>query len=134
MSRFQAHLAEAEGSDRSFGLLLGAVFLAIGFLRLWKGGGIRWWAVGVATLLMLLAVVAPTVLRQPKRAWLFLGFLLSLVVNPIVLSFLFFFVVTPAGLLMRLCGCHPLCLRTDPEAPTYWRTRTEPPSDMRRQF
>lgn len=133
-ARFQTQLQESEASDRSFGFLVGAFFLVLGFIRLLKGGQVRWWAVGVAAALLLLAFIAPSLLRQPKRAWLFLGFLLGMVVNPIVLGFLFFVVITPAALIMRLFGRDAMHLRGDPAVSTYWQTRSDPPSDMSEQF
>ena len=132
--RFQSHLAESEASDRSFGLWLGAILLAIGLLPLWKGDAVRWWAVAIAGVLAALALVAPRSLQRPKRAWLFLGFLLGLIVNPIVLGILFFVVITPAGMLMRWFGRDPLWLQAKPDLATYWRTRSGPPSDMNDQF
>ena len=88
----------------------------------------------LAGALLLLAFVAPSLLRQPKRAWLFLGFLLGMVVNPIVLGFLFFVVITPAALIMRLFGRDAMRLRGDRDASTYWQIRSDPPSDMTEQF
>src|SRR4051812_45215228 len=121
-SRFQSQLAESEASDRSFGFLLSVFFLVVGLIPLWKRGEIRWWAVAAAAVMLLLALIAPSILRQPKRAWLFLGFMLGMVVNPIVLGFLFFVIVTPVALIMRLFGHDALRLRGDPNAPTYWQT------------
>jgi Saxitoxin biosynthesis operon protein SxtJ len=134
LARFRTQLQESEASDRSFGLLVGAFFFVLGFIRLLKGGQVRWWAVGLAGALLLLAFIAPALLRQPKRAWLFLGFLLGMVVNPIVLGFLFFFVITPAAFIMRLFGRDAMHLRGDPAVSTYWQTRSDPPSNMSEQF
>jgi Saxitoxin biosynthesis operon protein SxtJ len=134
LARFRTQLQESEASDRSFGFLVGAFFLVVGFIRLLKGGQVRWWAVGLAGALLLLALIAPSLLRQPKRAWLFLGFLLGMVVNPIVLGVLFLVVITPAALLMRVFGRDALHLRGDPDASTYWRSHTDTASDMTEQF
>ncbi|HUI80269.1 MAG TPA: SxtJ family membrane protein [Bryobacteraceae bacterium] len=134
LSGFRAQLEESEASDRSFGLLLGGVFFLLGLLRWFRGGQIRWWAVAAATVSLLLSLAFPAVLRSPKRAWLFLSYLLGRVINPIVLNLLFFVVITPAALLVRLTGRDPLCLKRDPNASSYWRTRTAPASDMNLQF
>ena len=134
LARFRIQLQESEASDRSFGLLLTAFFLFLGLIRLFKGGHVRWWAVGLAAALLLLTLIAPSLLRQPKRAWLFLGFLLGMVVNPIVLGFLFLVVITPAALLMRLFGRDALHLRGDPKASTYWQSHTDTSSNMSEQF
>ncbi len=134
ISRFQKHLEESEPSDRSFGLMIGAVFVVIGLLRLLRAGQVRWWAAGPGALLILLALLAPATLTGLKRAWLFLGFLLGLVVNPVVLSILFFVVITPAAALLRLFGHDPLRRKMDAGAKSYWQERSASVSDMRMQF
>jgi uncharacterized membrane protein len=83
--------ASGEVSDRSFGLLMAAILLVIGFVRS------NLWAVAGAALLLSLALSIPSVLRGPKRAWLLLGRGMGAIVNPIILGFLFYLVITPAG-------------------------------------
>ena len=77
---------------------------------------------------------APATLTGLKRAWLFLGFLMGLVVNPLVLSVLFFVVVTPAAALLRLFGHDPLRRKMTADAKSYWQERSVAVSDMRMQF
>jgi len=131
---FHAQLAESEASDRSFGVVAGAFFLFLGLGRLVHHNPVRWWAVAVAALCFLIAFTAPHVLRKPKLAWLFLGFLLGRVVNPIVLGLLFVFLITPLALVMRLTGRDPLRLRRAPDAITYWQAKDPASSDMTLQF
>ena len=108
ISRFQKQLEESEASDRSFGLIIGAAFVVIGLVRLLRHGQIRWWAVGLGAVLVLLAVLAPATLSRAEAGVVILRFLLGLVVNPLVLSILFFAVITPAAALLRLFGHEPL--------------------------
>lgn len=134
LERFRSHLAEGEVSDRAFGFTLAAFFFLLGLLPLLKKGAPRPWALLSGALLALLAMLRPAVLRALKRAWLLLGFGLGLVVNPIVLGLLFFLVITPAAVLLRALGHDPLALHSPPGAPTYWRPKPEPASDMKDQF
>jgi len=133
-SRFQAQLSEDEASDRSFGLLVGGAFLLLGLVSAIRHGRGRLWMVVLGGILLLLAFALPRSLREIKRAWLFFGFLLGLVVSPIVLGILFYAVITPFGLLMRLFGRDSLRLKSNPGLATYWRERTGPPSAMTDQF
>jgi hypothetical protein len=133
-SRFQTQLSEGESSDRSFGLLVGWAFVLLGVLPAVRHHSVRLWMVILGGILLALAVVFPRSLREIKRAWLFFGFLLGLVVNPIVLGILFYGVITPFGWLMRRFGRDALRLRSNPALKTYWRARTEPPSAMDDQF
>jgi hypothetical protein len=114
-------------ADRSFGLLLTAVLLAVGLRHL------RVWALAAAVVMLLVALAMPSVLRGPRRAWMRLGSLLGAIVNPIVLGVLFFFVITPAGLLGRVIGRDPLRLRPV-SLRTYWRERADATSDMTLPF
>ena len=125
------------GSERSFGLVFAVVFLAIGLAPLLSAGGVRIWPVVIAAVCGVVALVHPRLLRPFNAAWLKFGLLLSRIVNPIVLGFLFYVVITPAGLIMRLLGKDPLRLRIDRTAESYWIERRPPgppPESMRNQF
>jgi len=80
----------------------------------------------VSGLFLLLAVLVPRVLAPANRLWTKFGLLLHHIVSPLALGVLFFLVVTPTGLLMRLFGKDPLRLRFDPAADSYWIKRDPP--------
>ena len=113
-------------SDRSFGFVFAAVFLIVGLYPLLHVAGIRIWAVVISGLFLLLAALVPQVLAPANRLWTKFGLLLHNIVSPIALGILFFLVVTPTGLLMRLFGKDPLRLRFDPAADSYWIKRDPP--------
>ena len=95
----------ARGSNRGFGLVMASVFVLFGIWPLLFGDGdIRGWALIVAVLLLVVAMVAANVLGPFNTAWLKFGLLLSRVVNPIVLGAMFYLVITPFGLVARLFG------------------------------
>ncbi len=124
-------------SDRAFGVVFTVVFAVIGFWPLIGAAEPRWWALAVAGLFLVAALVRPVLLAPLNRLWLRFGLLLHRVVNPIVMGFLFFAVVTPVGLLMRMTGKDPLRLRPDPRAKSYWIAREPPgpaPETMKNQF
>ena len=91
-------------SPRSVGLTFGAVFTIAGLLPLATGGAPRAWALITAALFALVALAVPAPLGPLSRAWLRLGLAMHRVVNPVVMAVLFYAVVTPFGLLMRLVG------------------------------
>lgn len=113
-------------SDRAFGLTFAAVFLIIALWPLVHGDGVRWWALAVAAAFGALAWLRPRTLALPNRWWLKLGLALGHIVSPIALALLFYLVVTPTGLLMRLFGKAVLRAGFDPQRQTYWVSR-EPP-------
>jgi hypothetical protein len=114
-------------SERSFGLLFGGIGLALAGWWLWHGRTVP--ALVAAPLGLAFAALAlfrPRLLAPLNRAWFELGLLLGRIVNPVVLSLLFFLVMTPVALLLRLSGRDPLRLRLDRAAPTYWIERDPP--------
>ena len=120
---------EIQGSDRSFGFVFAAAGAVIGLLPLRRGGSVRWWALAAGGVFLLLAIAMPGVLQPLNRAWFQFGLLLGKIVNPIVLSLLFFFLFTPAAVLFRLFGKDLLRLKPVPGAKSYWIQRQPPGPD-----
>ena len=116
----------AGSSDRAFGFVFAAFFAIVGLLPLWGRGEVHGWALLVSLAFALYAVTVPHVLAPLNRAWMAFGELLHHIVSPLALGILYYGVVTPTGLLMRLAGKDPLRLRFEPAARTYWIER-EPP-------
>ena len=130
------HEEEVVGpSDRSFGLVFTVVFTVVALLPLWRGAGPRWWAAGIAAAFGVLALLWPRALAPANRIWLRLGLLLHRIVNPIVMGAIFYLVMTPFGLVMRLWQRGPYAMRrVDRGASTYWIPRTGGSSPMDQQF
>jgi hypothetical protein len=124
-------------SERSFGILIGAVLGLLALLNWWHAGHAWIWLVAVAALFLIAAYVLPAVLKPLNRAWFKLGLLMHAVVSPIVMGALFYGAVWPTGLVMRALGRDLLRLNRAPEAETYWIHRRPPgPSaeSMKDQF
>ena len=114
-------------SNRSFGLVFAVFFAIIGLLPLMHRDGPRIWSLAIAGVFALAAVAFPSALAPLNRLWARIGALLHKGVSPIVLGILFFLVITPMGVLMRLLGKDPLRLRRDASgAKSYWIDRTPP--------
>jgi hypothetical protein len=124
-------------SNRTFGIVFTVAFAVIGALPYAKGGELWLWALAVAALFLIVTLARPSLLGPLNRLWLKFGLLLHKVVTPVVMALLFFFTVTPVGLLMRLTGKDPMYRRFDPAAKSYWIMRVPPgpaPDSMRNQF
>lgn len=124
-------------SNRSFGIVFATVFAIVGLLPLIFGSAPRAWALALAGGFALAALAVPGILAPLNRLWLKFGLLLHRVVSPLVLGIMFFLVLTPTGLLMRLLGKDPLRLRFDKDAASYWIDRTPPgppPESLKDQF
>lgn len=133
MSRFSDHHElrrateqAAKSSDRSFGLVFAGFFGLLMLHNWWRAG--RAWPIelAIAAAFLAAALLRPHLLHWPNRAWIKLGSLVGAIVTPIVMALLFFLVVTPVGLLMRLAGKDSLRLRGPRTGNSYWIVR-EPP-------
>ena len=123
---------------------MGGILVAIGGVRgglsIWREASpvdatsIVLWTVG--GVLLAVALVAPGRLAVPNLLWRRLGFVLSRVVNPVVLLLLYATCIVPIGLAMRLFGHDPLRLKHDADADTWWIARKPSPTaePMRHQF
>jgi hypothetical protein len=124
-------------SDRVFGLLFAAIFAAIGLWPLFKGGGLRLWALALGALFLLLALALPRLLGPLNRAWMKFGLLLNRIVSPVAIGVVYYLALVPTALLMRVFGKLPLQLKYDPAAASYWIARKPPgpdPQSMNDQF
>lgn len=133
-ARVPARLSRSEG--RRFGLLVGGVFAAVAVLLWWRGRGMLVpYLGGLGGALMLGGLLVPTALGPVYRAWMGLALLLSKVTTPIFMSLIYFLVITPMALIMRVIGRRALVHQ--PVNGSYWIERDSSPpvaSQMERQF
>ena len=127
-----------QASERAFGILFAIIF---GLVALWPvvmyGTAPYGWAAVVAVVFAGFAWLVPHLLAPLNRLWMRFGALLHRIINPLVLGAIYYGVVTPTGLLMRLFGKDVLSLRTDPKQQSYWIVRDPPGPDkgsMSNQF
>jgi hypothetical protein len=121
---------------RDFGLLVGGIFGAIGLWPLvWRQQSPRLWAMTLFVLLVVPALVAPPVLAPIYRAWMKLAEVLAWVNTRILLGFVFYGMITPMGLVMRLFGRDPMRRTLEPQGESYRvRCVPRPATHMLRQF
>lgn len=135
--KLEGHSAVKASSNRSFGLVIGGIFVLLAVAPLLGGGTMRAWAGIAAVIFASTAWLVPSALGPLNRVWTKLGLLLGKVVNPIVLTLLYLLVFTPMAMLMRALGKDVLRLRDSKSGQSYWLpreiTRIEPQS-MKHQF
>ena len=113
-------------SDRSFGLVFTAVFLAIGLWPLKKGAPVKVTALAAGGVFLVLSLLFPRILHLLNRVWFLFGLLLSRITTPIVTTVIFGLLFVPAGIVMRLLGKDLLRLRHDCALSSYWIERQPP--------
>ena len=116
---------------REFGLTTGAVVVAIfGLFFPWLLE-LDWpiWPWVIAAPLWLLALFQPLWLRLIYRAWMRFGLLASRVMTPLVLGIVFFGMIAPMALVMRLMGRDPIRREFDPDRKSYRVKSTKSPKE-----
>ncbi len=124
-------------SNRSFGMVFAVFFALVAVLPLRRRHPVRWWALALSACFLVVALMRPSWLTPLNRLWTKLGLLLGRIVSPIVTALLFFLVVTPTGMILRLRRKDPLRLSFDAAASSYWIERQPPgplPETMANQF
>ena len=121
---------------RQFGLLVGAVFTVIGFWPLVvRGEPFRLWAIGLGGILILFGAILPQVLGPIHKGWMWVGHILGWINTRILLSIVFYGIVTPMGLIFRLLGKHSMRQTFAESSTTYRVVRSpRPHSHMKYQF
>jgi Saxitoxin biosynthesis operon protein SxtJ len=121
---------------RHFGLIVGGIFALIGVWPIvWRGGAPRLWALVLAMLLVVPALLLPRSLSYVYRVWMAAGEWLGWINARIILSLVFYGLVTPMGIAMRRFGRDPMQRRFDPGATTYRVPKSSRPvTHMIRQF
>lgn len=121
---------------RSFGLVVGGVLLALALYLIWKGG----WTLGpgslgtgsIGALLAALGLISPGLLAPVYPVWMALALVLGTIMTTVLLTLVFYLVVSPIGLLMRLAGKDPMSRKPDPTLATYWIERSPESNDVKR--
>jgi len=124
---------EKISSNRSFGILFSIVFAAIAFWPLLNLGEIRVWSVIVSSIFLLLGLINSKLLHPLNLIWVKFGELIGKIVAPLVMALIFFIILTPIGLFLRLIGKDLLNIKLNNNK-TYWIKRDKKPGSMKRQF
>ena len=123
-----------KSSNKSFGIVFFIVFLIIGLYPLINQDGIRIWAIIVSLIFLILGLINSNLLTPLNKLWIKFGILLGNIISPLVLGIIFFMVVLPTGLLMRLLKKNFLGLKFDKNLKSYWINKEKNLSSMKNQF
>ena len=120
-------------SNRSCGLVFFIVFLLIGLYPILKGNDLRIWSLIISFIFLSLGLINSRILTPLNRLWFKFGLLLGKFISPIIMGIIFFIVVTPIGIIMRLFKKDLLNLKFNKKE-TYWIDKKGPKSKMKNQF
>ena len=120
-------------SNRNFGTVFFIVFFLISLYPLLNDESIRFWALAISLIFLFLGILNSRILTPLNKLWFKFGIFLGKIISPLIMGIIFFFVVTPIGLLMKLFKKDLLNLKFS-DKKTYWIEKNEPKSKMKNQF
>ena len=124
---------EKNDSNKNFGILFFIVFLLIAIWPVFKSDSIRIWAIILSLIFLVLGIINSKLLTPFKKIWIKLGEILGKFIAPIVMGFIYFLIITPIGLFMRLIKKDLLSIKFHKEK-SYWIKRSKNINTMKRQF
>ena len=120
-------------SNRNFGIVFFFVFLIIALYPIINSGELRLWSLLISIIFLILGLINSNILTPLNKIWFKFGLLLGKIISPIIMGIIFFCVVTPIGLFMRLLKKDILNLKFS-NLNTYWIKKEGPKSKMKNQF
>jgi hypothetical protein len=116
----------------TFGVLFFFFFLVIGLYPLKTVGTVRIWSLVLSLLFLIITIISPNLFTFLNKLWIKFGILLGKIISPIVMGLVFFFVLTPVGLIVRVLKKDVMGLKRG--ASSYWINRKDKVQTMKKQF
>ena len=120
-------------SNKSFGIVFFIVFFLIGIYPILNDDQVRIWSLIISVVFLILGLLNSRILSPLNKIWFKFGILLGKIISPLVMGLIFFIVVTPIGILMRLFNKDLLNLKFNKNK-TYWTEKKDTKSKMKNQF
>ena len=115
-----------------FGLIFFVLFLIIGLYPLKSEGIVRIWSIILSLVFLIITIIRPNLFVFLNRLWIQFGLLIGKIISPIIMGLVFFFVVTPIGLLVRILRKDVMGLKRGESS--YWIKRKDKVQSMKKQF
>ena len=121
------------GSNKSFGIVFSIVFLIIAIWPLLSDNEIRYWLLIISVVFLILGLIKSKILTPLNKIWFKIGILLGNIVSPVVLGVIFFLVVTPTSIIMKILRKDLLNLKKNNNN-SYWVEKNNQNNRMKNQF
>ena len=122
-----------KSSNRSFGIVFFVFFLIISLFPLLNDNDIRYWSLILSIIFLILGLLNSNFLTPLNNFWFKFGILLGKVISPFIMGIIFFIIVTPIGIIMKIFKKDLLNLKFNNKK-TYWIEKNGPKSKMKNQF
>lgn len=125
---------KSRSSNKSFGLLFFVVFLAFGLWPLKSGENLNLYLILISIIFLILGVINSKLLSPLNNIWIKFGEILGMIIAPIVMALVYFIILTPVSLIVRIFGKDLLGLKFSKKQDTYWIERKKNLNSMKKQF
>ena len=125
---------KSQSSNKSFGLLFFVVFLIIGLWPLKNGESLNFYFIIASVVFLILGLLNSKLLSPLNKSWIKLGEILGIIIAPIVMALVYFVILTPVSLIVRVFGKDLLNLKFLKEKESYWIKRKKSLGSMKKQF
>ena len=122
-----------KNSNRTFGILFFLLFLLIGIWPIINNENLRWWSIIISLIFLFLSYKNSNLLTPLNKIWIKVGELLGKIIAPIVMAIIYFVVITPIAIFLKLFKKDLLKIKFS-SANTYWIKRDKKFGSMKRQF
>ena len=120
-------------SNRSFGIVFFLVFLIISLYPLVNNENLRVWSLILSLIFLVLGLINSKILTPLNKIWFKFGIFLGNIISPLIMGIIFFLIVTPTALILRIFKKDILNLKKN-KSISYWIKRTGSKSKMKDQF
>ena len=120
-------------SNKNFGIVFGIIFLIIALWPLLDNNEIRVWSIILSIIFFILGILNSKILNPFNKLWTKFGIILGNIIAPVVMAIIFFGVVTPTSILLKLFGKDILTLKKN-RNDTYWINKDNSNNNMSNQF
>ena len=125
---------KSQSSNRSFGLLFFIVFIAVGLWPVTKGEAANIYLILTSLFFLIFGLINSKILSPFNKAWIKFGEILGLIIAPIIMALVYFIILTPISLIVRMLGKDLLGLKFLKKQDTYWSKRKKKLGTMKKQF
>ena len=125
---------KSQSSNRSFGLLFFVVFLIIGLWPIKNGESLNIYFLTASVIFLLLGLINSKLLSPLNKLWIKFGEILGIIIAPLVMALVYFVILTPISIIVRIFGKDLLNLKFLKEKESYWIKRKKSLGSMKKQF
>tara|TARA_Y100001970_G_C13460412_1_gene474802 strand:+ start:55 stop:453 length:399 start_codon:yes stop_codon:yes gene_type:complete len=121
-------------SEKSFGIVFTLVFLIIGIYPVIYSNQLNYWSLIISLVIFLITIFSPKFLKIPNKIWFRIGLFLGFIVSNIIMTLIFFTIVTPIGLIMKVIKKDLINQKIKKNLITYWTNKNDSNGSMKNQF